>query len=255
MKSMNNKGTDDTGATNERSRIGMSTVRLEAVKMNSLETGTDNDIPMQPASQDIWDKKYRLKTKSGDAVDAEAVAAVGGDLDLEDRLAQRQHLAQRRARRRPVFEDDDPVRLLGDFELGGREDHPFGGDAPQLRLADLHPAGHRRPGQDDGDRLAGVDVGGAADDRPLAVAVADVDAAVPLIEAAIAQGADLDLDLEASVLIGDRLTDIEAGRAAGVGRCYLVGSGEAPAGLADASFETLFDCARTICEGACHETS
>ena len=71
MKSMNNKGTDDTGATNERSRIGMSTVRLEAVKMNSLETGTDNDIPMQPASQDIWDKKYRLKTKSGDAVDAD----------------------------------------------------------------------------------------------------------------------------------------------------------------------------------------
>ena len=66
---------------------------------------------------------------------------------------------------------------------------------------------------------------------------------------------DLDLDLEASVLIGDRLTDIEAGRAAGVGRCYLVGSGEAPAGLADARFETLFDCARTICEGACHETS
>ena len=26
---------------------------------------------MQPASQDIWDKKYRLKTKSGEAVDAD----------------------------------------------------------------------------------------------------------------------------------------------------------------------------------------
>ena len=28
-----------------------------------------SDIPMQPASQDIWDKKYRLKTKAGQAVD------------------------------------------------------------------------------------------------------------------------------------------------------------------------------------------
>jgi ribonucleoside-diphosphate reductase alpha chain len=29
------------------------------------------DIPLQPASQDIWDKKYRLKTKTGQAVDHE----------------------------------------------------------------------------------------------------------------------------------------------------------------------------------------
>ncbi|MGA9332682.1 MAG: adenosylcobalamin-dependent ribonucleoside-diphosphate reductase [Rudaea sp.] len=41
----------------------MSTVRIEA-----LDRGTKN-IPLQPASYDIWDKKYRLKTKQGDAVD------------------------------------------------------------------------------------------------------------------------------------------------------------------------------------------
>ncbi|MGN0861790.1 MAG: adenosylcobalamin-dependent ribonucleoside-diphosphate reductase [Stenotrophomonas koreensis] len=29
------------------------------------------EIPMQPASMDIWDKKYRLKTKTGEAVDAD----------------------------------------------------------------------------------------------------------------------------------------------------------------------------------------
>ena len=29
------------------------------------------EIPMQPASWDIWDKKYRLKTKQGEAVDAD----------------------------------------------------------------------------------------------------------------------------------------------------------------------------------------
>ncbi|WP_119717114.1 adenosylcobalamin-dependent ribonucleoside-diphosphate reductase [Cognatilysobacter tabacisoli] len=50
----------------------MSTVRLEAVKMTTVEQARpDGDIPMQPASQDIWDKKYRLKTKSGEAVDAD----------------------------------------------------------------------------------------------------------------------------------------------------------------------------------------
>ena len=44
----------------------MSTVRLEAVRND-----TTTDIPMQPASDDIWDKKYRLKTKQGEPVDAD----------------------------------------------------------------------------------------------------------------------------------------------------------------------------------------
>ena len=44
----------------------MSTVRLEAVA-----TDAKQDIPMQPASVDIWDKKYRLKTKQGQALDAD----------------------------------------------------------------------------------------------------------------------------------------------------------------------------------------
>ncbi|HVQ33636.1 MAG TPA: ribonucleotide reductase N-terminal alpha domain-containing protein, partial [Lysobacter sp.] len=47
----------------------MSTVRLEAVKMETSRT--DSEIPMQPASADIWDKKYRLKTKAGQAIDAD----------------------------------------------------------------------------------------------------------------------------------------------------------------------------------------
>ncbi len=42
----------------------MSSVRLEAVP-NSV-----TEIPLQKASQDIWDKKYRLKTKTGEVVDA-----------------------------------------------------------------------------------------------------------------------------------------------------------------------------------------
>ncbi|MEM9531375.1 MAG: adenosylcobalamin-dependent ribonucleoside-diphosphate reductase [Pseudomonadota bacterium] len=42
----------------------MSSVRLEAVP-NGV-----TDIAFQPASMDIWDKKYRLKTKTGEVVDA-----------------------------------------------------------------------------------------------------------------------------------------------------------------------------------------
>ena len=45
----------------------MSTVRLEVV---GNSTRSDR-VPMQPASQDIWDKKYRLKTKQGQPLDAD----------------------------------------------------------------------------------------------------------------------------------------------------------------------------------------
>ena len=46
----------------------MSTVRLEVVQdKNKHGAG----IPLQPASQDIWDKKYRLKTKQGEPLDAD----------------------------------------------------------------------------------------------------------------------------------------------------------------------------------------
>lgn len=46
----------------------MSTVRLEVVQDNSKPSGV---IPLQPASYDIWDKKYRLKTKQGVPLDAD----------------------------------------------------------------------------------------------------------------------------------------------------------------------------------------
>ena len=42
----------------------MSTVRVEILSRG------DAEIPLQPASYDIWDKKYRLKSKNGEPVDA-----------------------------------------------------------------------------------------------------------------------------------------------------------------------------------------
>jgi D-glycero-D-manno-heptose 1,7-bisphosphate phosphatase len=57
----------------------------------------------------------------------------------------------------------------------------------------------------------------------------------------------LGLDLASSVMIGDRLSDLQAGRAAGVGRNWLVRSGLPPDGqslaLADAVFDDLAACA------------
>ena len=41
---------------------------MKAVSLESTAAATA-DIPLQPASQDIWDKKYRLKTKVGEPID------------------------------------------------------------------------------------------------------------------------------------------------------------------------------------------
>ncbi len=60
----------------------------------------------------------------------------------------------------------------------------------------------------------------------------------------------LDVDLPASILVGDRATDIQAGRSAGVGRCWLVRSGmplsQADIELADGVFEDLAACVRHL---------
>jgi ribonucleoside-diphosphate reductase alpha chain len=44
---------------------------MKAVKLHHSLPAASADIPLQPASQDIWDKKYRLKTKTGQPVDAD----------------------------------------------------------------------------------------------------------------------------------------------------------------------------------------
>lgn len=60
----------------------------------------------------------------------------------------------------------------------------------------------------------------------------------------------LDIDVSASILIGDRASDVEAGRVAGVGRCFLVRSGnvlsEHDVALADAVYDDLAACVRQL---------
>ena len=60
----------------------------------------------------------------------------------------------------------------------------------------------------------------------------------------------LDLDPAGSFLVGDRLTDVQAGRAAGIGRCFLVRTGYAltaeAIGAADGVYEDLLACVRDV---------
>jgi D-glycero-D-manno-heptose 1,7-bisphosphate phosphatase len=58
----------------------------------------------------------------------------------------------------------------------------------------------------------------------------------------------LDIEPGASFLVGDRLSDIEAGRAAGIARCFLVRTGypltDEAVERADAVYDDLLQCAR-----------
>jgi D-glycero-D-manno-heptose 1,7-bisphosphate phosphatase len=58
----------------------------------------------------------------------------------------------------------------------------------------------------------------------------------------------LNIDLAASILVGDRASDIQAGRSAGVGRCWLVRSGQplclSAIELSDGVYENLSICAQ-----------
>ncbi|NML13535.1 D-glycero-alpha-D-manno-heptose-1,7-bisphosphate 7-phosphatase [Azohydromonas caseinilytica] len=58
---------------------------------------------------------------------------------------------------------------------------------------------------------------------------------------------ELGLDLRASLLAGDRDSDLRAGRAAGVGRCFLIAApGTAGAAEADGVYPSLLDCAKAV---------
>lgn len=63
----------------------------------------------------------------------------------------------------------------------------------------------------------------------------------------------LSLDLSRSVLVGDKITDVQAGRAAGLARCWLVRSGhaldDAACAQSDAVFADLAACADALLTG------
>lgn len=65
----------------------------------------------------------------------------------------------------------------------------------------------------------------------------------PLPGMMLAAAAELDIDLSRSIMIGDKPSDMAAGRAAEVGHCFLIDpDGQTLSSLADARFATLADC-------------
>jgi D-glycero-D-manno-heptose 1,7-bisphosphate phosphatase len=87
-------------------------------------------------------------------------------------------------------------------------------------------------------------------DAPLAEFRLDCDCRKPRPGMLLRAAAALDIDLPSSILVGDRVTDIQAGRSAGVGRCWLVRSGvplsQADIELADGVFDDLAACVRQL---------
>jgi D-glycero-D-manno-heptose 1,7-bisphosphate phosphatase len=87
-------------------------------------------------------------------------------------------------------------------------------------------------------------------DAPVARYRLDCDCRKPRAGMILAAARQLDIDLAASVLIGDRRADLEAGRTAGVGRCFLVRSGKQLSAddesLADGVYEDLAACVRQL---------
>jgi D-glycero-D-manno-heptose 1,7-bisphosphate phosphatase len=85
-------------------------------------------------------------------------------------------------------------------------------------------------------------------DAPLAQYRADCHCRKPQPGMLRRAAASLEVSLTDSILIGDRASDIQAGRSAGVGRCWLVRTGAALSAadveLADGVFDDLAACAR-----------
>jgi D-glycero-D-manno-heptose 1,7-bisphosphate phosphatase len=87
-------------------------------------------------------------------------------------------------------------------------------------------------------------------DAPVAQYRRDCDCRKPRAGMLLAASRELNIDSAPSLLVGDRRADIEAGRAAGVGRCYLVNSGKPLSGsdvaLADGVYPDLAQCVDAV---------
>ena len=124
---------------------------------------------------------------AGQTAQGHAVAAVGGDVDVEHRVAQEQHGCGVLSGLElgGVVQDDDAVVVVPEAELAGRADHPVGHVPVGLAGSDAEVAGQHGTGQGHDHEVAGAEVVGAADDPAGGrlgrggglVPVADVDAA------------------------------------------------------------------------------
>ena len=149
----------------------------------------------------------RRRDLAGDAVDAEAVRPVRGQLELEHGLAHRQVVLQRRADDPLVRQHDDARALLLVAELLLAHHHAVALDAAQVGLLELEAVLEHGAAERDGDGVAGLEVAGAADDLPHAAV------GLPHLH-----GAEAELVGVGVLLLGEHLADDEAAEVLGVAR-------------------------------------
>ena len=118
---------------------------------------------------------------AGDAAQRQRVGAVGVDLELDDLVAQVEHVEGVVAGLAGVGgQHDDAFVVVAEAELPGRADHARREVAVGLARGDREVPGQHGAGQDADDEVAGREVVGAADDAlglAGAVGVTDVDGA------------------------------------------------------------------------------
>ena len=108
-----------------------------------------------------------------DAGDAQAIAAVRRQGNVDDAIVEREILTDRRADGRIVGEFEDADRLLGELEFRRRTDHAARLDPADLRLLDLEP-GQAGADARERDLESGAHVGRTADHAVTVAAVVDL---------------------------------------------------------------------------------
>ena len=98
----------------------------------------------------------------GQAQDAEAVGAVGGDGNFKDGVGQAHGFGEIPAQGQVLGNLHETHVIGGQAQLIFRQEHAFGEDAPELGGLELVTAGQDGPGRGKGVENPGGDVGGAA---------------------------------------------------------------------------------------------
>ena len=146
---------------------------------------------------------------AGDAGDAEAVAAVGGQVDVDDGVVEGQGAEQIAAGAQLVGQVEQPVGLVGHAELSGGAEHAEGFDPAQRGAFDAQATLEGRTDLGRGGLHAGTNVGRAADDGDR-VGLADIDRADPQA-VGVGMGSDAQhlADDDAGQVRGNRLDTVD----------------------------------------------
>ena len=163
------------------------------------------DLSPPPAGSQSERQTEVRRELSRDADDAHCVGPVRGDGHVEDRVVEAEHLADVASQLGAAVEREDAVVILAEAELACRAQHAFAHDAADLALGDLEVAGEHRAHFRERHDHSGLDVGGAAHDALLAVAVVDVGEA-DLVGVGVRQHVE-DARRDHAVDLGARLFD------------------------------------------------